>query len=88
MKGDHRAAAEKLAADALVMRDERALTDLKKAYVGVNGSEKGFDEYAARMHRDIAKDVGDFELGDFNGARHRLSDLRSEVTLLAFWFPT
>ncbi len=88
MKGDHRAAAEKLAADALVMRDERALTDLKKAYVGVNGSEKGFDEYAARMHRKIAKDVGDFELADYHGNRHTLGDLRGRVTLLTFWFPT
>jgi len=70
------------------MRDERALAGFKKAYVGVNGSEKGFDEYAARMHRKIAKDVGDFELADYHGIRHTLGDLRGRVTLLTFWFPT
>ena len=88
MKGDHRAAAEKLAADALVMRDEKAIAGLKKAYAATHDGEAGFDAYAAELHRSIAKSVGDFELSDYSGKRHRLSDLRKEVTLLAFWFPT
>jgi len=88
MKGDHKAAAEKLAMDALVMRDETALAGLKKAYAGLHGSEADFDAYAAELHRAIAKPVGDFELADYAGKRTRLSDLRKEVTLLAFWFPT
>lgn len=88
MKGDHRAAAEKLASDALVMRDEKAIAGLKKAYAAMQGGEAGFDAYAAELHRSIAKSVGDFELADYSGKRHRFSDLRREVTLLAFWFPT
>jgi tetratricopeptide (TPR) repeat protein len=88
MKGDHAAAAEKLAADALVMRDEKALTGLRRAYAAIHGGDAGFDEYAAELHRSIAKSVGDFELADYSGKRHRLSDLRKDVTLLAFWFPT
>ena len=88
MKGDHKAAAEKLATDALVMGDEKALAGLKKAYTGLHTSEAGFDAYAAELHRAIAKPVGDFELADYAGKRTRLNDLRKEVTLLAFWFPT
>jgi len=88
MKGDPRAAAEKLAADALVMQDEKAFAALKQAYAALQGGEAGFDAYAADLHRSMAKSVGDFELADYAGKRHRLSDLRKEVTLLAFWFPT
>jgi tetratricopeptide (TPR) repeat protein len=88
MKGDHRAAADKLAMDALVMGNERALAGLKKAYAATHGGDAGFDAYAAELHGAIAKSVGDFELADYAGKRHRLSDLRKELTLLAFWFPT
>jgi tetratricopeptide (TPR) repeat protein len=88
MKGEHRAAADKLAADALVMRDEKAIAGLKKAYAAMHGGEAGFEAYAGELHRSIAKSVGDFELADYAGKRHRMSDLRKDVTLLAFWFPT
>jgi tetratricopeptide (TPR) repeat protein len=88
MKGDHGAAAEKLSMDALVMENEKALAGLKKAYAATHGGDSGFDAYAAELHRSIAKSVGDFELADYSGKRHRLSDLRREVTVLAFWFPT
>jgi tetratricopeptide (TPR) repeat protein len=88
MKGDFEKAAEKLAVDALVMRDDKALAGLKQAYVGMHGDQAEFDAYAAALHREIAKPVGDFELADYAGNRHRLSDLRKDVTLLAFWFPT
>ena len=30
----------------------------------------------------------DFELLDYQGSPHRLSDRSGKVTLLAFWFPT
>lgn len=84
----HRAAAEKLAVGALVMRDGRALAALKDAYVGLYGTNQGFDSYAARLHRSVRKPIGDFELADYRGDQHGLRDLRGEVTLLAFWFPT
>jgi hypothetical protein len=88
MKGDHQAAAEKLAVEGLVMRNDEALAGLKKAYVGTRGNDTGFDDYAAQLHRSIAKKVDDFELSDYKGERHRFGDLRKDVTLLSFWFPT
>jgi len=88
MKGDHQAAAEKLAVEGLIMRNDEALAGLKKAYVGTHGNETGFDDYTAQLHRSIAKKVDDFELSDYKGERRHFSDLRKDVTLLCFWFPT
>lgn len=88
LKGDYQSAETKLATAGLVTRNEDALAGLKKAYVGMRGSDSGFDVYAAELHRSVAKTVDDFELSDYEGERHRLSKLRNDVTLLAFWFPT
>jgi hypothetical protein len=86
--GDYGGAIEKFAPDALIMGNDEALEGLKKAYVGKNGGEAGFDDYTQKLHRKIAKNVDDFELPDYEGKKHRFSDLRGEVTLLSFWFPT
>ncbi len=88
LKGDYQSAESKLATAGLVTRNEEALAGLKKAYVGMKGSDSGFDVYSAELHRSVAKIVEDFELSDYEGERHRLSKLRGDVTLLAFWFPT
>lgn len=88
MTGEHEAAMEKFAADGLIMRNEEALAGLKEAYVAVHGEESGFQAYASKLHRDIAKTVEDFDLLDYEGDRRRFSDLKGDVTLLAFWFPT
>jgi len=88
MTGNHEAAIERFAAEGLIMRNEEALAGLKEAYIGVHGDESGFDAYAATLHRSIAKTIEDFDLPDYKGDRHSFSDLRGDVTLLAFWFPT
>jgi len=87
-KGDYEAALERFAPDALVMQNEEALAGFRKAYVELKGGDAGYDDYAARLHVKIAKTIDDFELPDYEGKPRRLSDLRGEVTLLTFWFPT
>ncbi|MEJ2721361.1 MAG: hypothetical protein P8181_09505 [bacterium] len=88
MKRDYGSAAERLAPDALVMGNADALAGLRKSYAETNGGEDGFDSYAADLHKSIATPMTAFELADYDGKRHRYSDLKAKVTLLAFWFPT
>jgi tetratricopeptide (TPR) repeat protein len=88
MKGDYEGAIERFATEALVMGNEEALAGLKEAYAALRKDGSGFDAYAAKLHRNIAKAIEDFELADYEGARRRFSDLRADVTVLAFWFPT
>jgi hypothetical protein len=88
MEGEFDAAIERLATDALVMRNDAAAAALRDAYVGREGSESGFERFAADLHRRVARPIDDFEMPDYTGTRHRFSDLKGEVTLLALWFPT
>ncbi len=88
MKGDYQAAIDRCAIDALVMKNKDALAGLKTAYAGLNGSEDGFDAYTKDLHKKIAPPVEDFELADYDGKSHKYGDLKGQVTLLAFWFPT
>ncbi|MEJ2721414.1 MAG: hypothetical protein P8181_09775 [bacterium] len=88
MRGDFEAAVEKFATDGLIMRNEASLDGLKKAYVGMYGSESGFDAYADALHRRVAPTAFDFEMPGYDGRRYRFADLRDNVTLLALWFPT
>lgn len=88
MKDDYQAAIDRFSGEGLVMRNEEALAGLKEAYVGIHKNESGFDAYTTTLHRSVAKTMDDFELSDYEGERHRFADLRSDVTLVAFWFPT
>ncbi|UCH83238.1 MAG: hypothetical protein JSW50_12345 [Candidatus Latescibacterota bacterium] len=88
MKGDFRNAGKRFAADALVMGNDDAHDGLRKAYIEVNGGEDGFKAYAVNLHKSIAKPMQSFELPDYNGKRHRYDNLKGNVTLVAFWFPT
>ena len=64
-------------------------TYLREAYVAKNGDEEGFDEFMWSTRNQLAKNVDDFELLDYEGNPVRLSDVgKGNVTLLAFWFPT
>jgi hypothetical protein len=88
MKRDFEAATERFAMDGLVMGNEEAVTGLKEAYIGIHGSDTGYEAYAAELHLDIARTIDDFEMADYKGNRHRFSDLRSDMTVLTLWFPT
>jgi tetratricopeptide (TPR) repeat protein len=88
MEGDYDGAIDRFAPEALIMGDEDALAGLKKAYVGKNGGEDGFAAFAGKLHAAVAPRVKEFELPDYQGERNEYGDIKGEVTLLAFWFPT
>jgi len=88
MKGDYDGAIKQFAPEALIMGSEEALAGLEKAYVGKNGSDDGFDAFAGELHAKIAPTVKQFELPDYDGKRNQYADIKGDVTLLAFWFPT
>ena len=87
-KGDFEAAIERFATNGLIMGNEEALAGLKEAYVGIHGSEAGFEAYSDELHRSVSRPIDDFEMADYEGNRHRFSDIRGDVTLLTLWFPT
>jgi hypothetical protein len=86
--GNYKAAIDKFAPDALLMNNEDALNGLKTAYEKMNGSADGYEAYTRKLHSRITKPVDNFELPDYEGNRKVFSELRGEVTMLAFWFPT
>jgi len=86
--GDAARAMDRFAVDALILRDEAALAGMKRAYEAIHGSMSGYDAFAAKKHREIAKRAEDFELAGYDGVSRRFGDMRGEVTMLAFWFPT
>ncbi len=61
---------------------------LREAYAAKFGSDEGLGEYLWSTRNRLAKPAVDFELPDYQGASHKLSDTAGNVTLLAFWFPT
>jgi hypothetical protein len=88
-EGDHEAAVRLLGLETLFGEDPAgAKPYLREAYVAKNGDEEGFDEFLWATRNELATPVDDFELLDYEGNAHRLSDASGKVTLLAFWFPT
>jgi hypothetical protein len=88
-EGDHEAAVRLLGLETLFGEDPAgAKPYLREAFVAKNGDEDGFDEFLWATRNELATPVDDFELLDYEGNTHRLSDASGKVTLLAFWFPT
>ncbi|SEO84383.1 Peroxiredoxin [Mucilaginibacter gossypiicola] len=72
--------------------------ELKEAYVGLNKSDKGFDEYLAglnkisnqKKHDELAKQMINkpavsFILKDFNGNTVSLANLKGKTVVVDFW---
>jgi peroxiredoxin len=72
--------------------------ELKKAYIGLNKSDKGFDEYFAGLNKIsnqkkreelakqmINKPVTNFTLKDFAGNTVSLADLKGKTLVVDFW---
>lgn len=87
-KGDYDGAIERFAFNALVMQNEDALAGLKEAYARKAGNANDYEAWAHKLHLSVAPTQDDFEMADYDGKRHRFSDIRGDVTLLSLWFPT
>ena len=87
-EGKYSEAIDRIAPRAIFMGSDDAKELLRRAYVGVHGSEEGFEQFLWAKRLESAKPVGDFTLPDYEGNEHKLSDLRGKVTILSFWFPT
>ncbi len=71
---------------------------VKKAYIKVNGSENGLNDYLAKLKKTAAKDLlseikskminldaPEFTLQDLNGKKVSLSDFKGKTVVLDFW---
>ncbi len=87
--GDHETAIDLLGAETIFGQGREAAEPfLREAFAATTGSEEGFEEFLWATRNRLARPAVDFELPDYEGTPHRLSDTAGEVTLLAFWFPT
>ncbi len=88
-EGELDSAIELLGTQAIFGSDgSQAMPYLRRAYAVKHGGEEGFDEFLWATRNELAPMADDFELLDYEGQPHRLSDLGDRVVLLAFWFPT
>lgn len=86
--GKVREAISRLAPRAVILEDPVAVDVLAEAHRLENGSADGFSEFVEETRYQIARDLPDFTVTDYNGNKIESSSLRGKVTLLAFWFPT
>lgn len=89
-EGDIDSAIEMLGAEAAFGEEgSGAEIYLREAYGTKNGDEEGFDEFMWATRNELATEVDDFALLDYEGNEISLVDVSTgKVTLLAFWFPT
>ena len=89
-EGDFDSAIELLGAEAAFGNDgSSAEVYLREAYAAKNGDEEGFDEFLWATRSELATQVDDFTLLDYEANPVSLAEVSTgKVTLLAFWFPT
>jgi len=87
IQGRPERAAELLAPDALMGRDDSALDDLRAAYIATNGTEEGFESYALAVRQSIATVIDDVTLDNYSGDPVSLASMGGKVFVMAFWNP-
>ena len=85
--GDNEKAMEMLAADAVMGGDVEAMDALHGAYTALKG-EGGFEDYLTQTRQAMAVQTDDFTLKNYQGEPLSFSQLKGQVVLLSFWFPT
>jgi len=80
-------AAELVAADAVMGRDEGARKTLRAAYEALNGGLDGFDAFLWTTRQRLARQIDDVTLDDYSGEPVSLASTSGSVVLLAFWNP-
>ena len=89
-EGENDHAIDLLGAEALFGEDgSGAEPYLREAYAAKNGSDEGLDEFLWATRSELATQVDDFALADYDGNPVSLSEVGDgKVMLLAFWVPT
>jgi tetratricopeptide (TPR) repeat protein len=85
--GRHEKAMALLAPAAILGGDEEAMDALHGAFTAAHG-EKGFEDYLKKTRNSMAVQMDDFTLNNYQGEPLTLSQLKGQVVLLSFWFPT
>ena len=76
-----------MAADAVMGGDVEAMDALHGAYTALKG-EGGFEDYLTQTRQAMAVQMDDFTLKNYQGEPLSFSQLKGQVVLLSFWFPT
>jgi tetratricopeptide (TPR) repeat protein len=88
-EGDYTTAIDMLGAEAIFGQDREAAEPfLREAFAASTRGGESYEEFLWATRNRLAKTADDFELLDYQGTPHRLSDAAGKVILLAFWFPT
>jgi len=88
-QGDVEGAIAMLAPEAVFGDAKQAEPILRQAYGTVNGDDEGYSDFLDATRQELARDVDDFTLMNYDGNPVTLSELKGDsVMLLAFWFPT
>ena len=88
-QGDTSGAIAMLAPEAVFGDAKNAEPLLRRAFTAFNGNSDGFEEFLDTTRAQLARNVDDFTLPDYDGNPVTLSELKGDsVMLLAFWFPT
>lgn len=85
--GQNNKAMDLLVADAILGGDVEAMDALHGAYTAVHG-EEGFEDYLWQNRQRLAVRMDDFTLQNYQGEPLSFSQLKGQVVLLSFWFPT
>ena len=85
--GQNNKAMDMLVADAILGGDVEAMDALHGAYTAVHG-EEGFKDYLWQNRQRLAVQMDDFTLKNYQGEPLSFSQLKGQVVLLSFWFPT
>ena len=87
-KKDYSKAMEVLTPDAVFLSKPSSLELYKEAFVAAGNKESQLAAHIERQRKELARKVPEFTVFDYQGNPANFSDLKGEVTLLAFWFPT
>ena len=86
--GDYDAAMRRIAPDAIMRGDERAKEIFKEAYEKSGGDTADVEKAMDAKRDEFARALPEFEVYNYDGEKVAWSDVKGEVTILNFWFPT
>ncbi len=71
-----------------VSMDDQTLSTIREVYAEMHGDTTGLGSLVEERRRETIEPAADFRMASLSGGMVSLSDLRGNVVLLNFWFPT